>query len=560
MKNLPIGELLKEIGYITEEQIQSALAYQKIHDHMRIGPALIELGYISEKQILIALAQRLNLQTVKIDHYPVDSEAVKLIPRQLAERYGILAVKSNGALLTVITNDPLNFYALEDIRQITEQMLEILLTEQAPLQKAIAYYYTEITAQQAALNANLEPAKEMNREFTGAAIINDENSDAPVIRLIDSLIQKAYSIQASDIHLEPFEDNTMVRMRIDGVIVEYLTLQNSLHPSLIARIKIMSNMDITEKRIPQDGHFRTRVSGEDLNVRVSIIPTVFGEKAVMRLLANNTRIDYSGQFGMNEDAYNRFLPMLDYPHGIIYITGPTGSGKSTTLYMVLERLAKRKVNITTIEDPVEKNIRGVNQTQVNPIAGLTFESGLRSLLRQDPDIIMVGETRDAETAAISVRAAITGHIVLSTLHTNNATASIVRLQDMGIENYLISNSLVGIVAQRLLRKNCPNCHQEMEVTPAERKWLPADVKTVKRGIGCVQCNQTGYLGRIAVHEVVTIDKELRNMIARNATMEEIDQYAIKVQGMQTLQDQALELVRKGQICTEELIKLMFYAA
>ena len=205
LKNLPIGELLKEIGYITEEQIQSALAYQKIHDHMRIGPALIELGYISEKQILIALAQRLNLQTVKIDHYPVDSEAVKLIPRQLAEKYGILAVKTNGALLTVITNDPLNFYALEDIRQITEQMLEILLTEQAPLQKAIAYYYTEITAQQAAHNANLEPFKEMNREFTGAAIINDENSDAPIIRLIDSLIQKAYSIQASDVHLEPFE-------------------------------------------------------------------------------------------------------------------------------------------------------------------------------------------------------------------------------------------------------------------------------------------------------------------------------------------------------------------
>ena len=269
---------------------------------------------------------------------------------------------------------------------------------------------------------------------------------------LNSLLDRGYNTNASDIHIEPFEDKTLVRMRIDGTIVDYVTLQRSLHPSLIARIKIMSNLDIAEKRIPQDGHFRIRLEGENVNVRVSVIPTVFGEKAVLRLLSSNSVIAHADQYGMDIKTYRRFQEMLRSPNGIIYLTGPTGSGKTTTLYMILEHLAKRQVNISTIEDPVEKNLARVNQMQVNNTAGLTFDSGLRALLRQDPDIIMVGETRDAETAAISVRAAITGHLVFSTLHTNNAVSSIVRLVDMGLEPYLIANSLVGVVAQRLVRR------------------------------------------------------------------------------------------------------------
>ncbi len=559
MKNLPLGELLKNLGHITEYQLREVLEYQKIHTNMRIGAALIELGFLTEKQLIQTLAQQLEIKVAEVERMTIDIEAVQLIPIQLAEKYDILGVKLNGNQLTIVTSDPLNFYALEDIRQITEKTLDVQIGERAPLKRAIEYYYSEVTARRAMQTANKTPVVDAGKFFSEAMVITDaETSDAPTIRLIDSLIQRAYTMQASDIHIEPFEDETAVRMRVDGIMIEYMKLQKSLHPSLMARVKIMANLDITEKRLPQDGHFRTRLEREDLNVRVSMIPTVFGEKAVLRLLAKNATIDHSGQFGMNDDAYKRFVPMLDFPNGIVYITGPTGSGKSTTLYMVLEYLARRSVNISTIEDPVEKNIKGINQTQTNPVAGLTFETGLRALLRQDPDVIMVGETRDAETASISIRAAITGHVVFSTLHTNNATSSIVRLRDMGLENYLIANSLVGLVAQRLMRKNCVHCREEFEVTPLERKWLPPGIQHTYRSKGCPSCKNTGFSGRIAVHEVVGIDKELRGMIARNAPMDEVDAYARNVQGMKTLLEQGLDLLRQGIIPYEEVLKLIYY--
>jgi len=559
MKSLRLGELFIELGYITEAQLNEALAYQKKYPTKRIGAILIELKLINETQLVQTLAEKLEIKVAEIDRLNIEMDAVQQIPKQLAEKYGILGIKLNGNVLTIVTNDPLDFYALEDIRQTTEKTLEIQISELQPLRKAIQYYYSEITARKAMQTANQTPVLDSGKFFSEATVITDaETSDAPIIRLIDSLIQRAYTMQASDIHIEPFEDETVVRMRVDGVMIDYMNLQKTLHPSLIARIKIMANLDITEKRLPQDGHFRTRLEREDLNVRVSMIPTVFGEKTVMRLLAKNATIDHSGQFGMNDHAYKHFLPMLDYPNGIVYITGPTGSGKSTTLYMVLEYLAKRKVNISTIEDPVEKSIKGINQTQTNQMAGLTFERGLRALLRQDPDIIMVGETRDAETASISVRAAITGHVVFSTLHTNNATSSIVRLRDMGVENYLIANSLVGLVAQRLMRKNCMNCREEVEVSPSQRKWLPEDLLKIYHSKGCPSCKNTGYAGRIAVHEVVSIDKELRGMIARNAPMDEVDAYARNVQGMKTLLEQGLELLRQGIIPYEEVLKLIYY--
>ncbi|POP31979.1 type II/IV secretion system protein [Lactonifactor longoviformis] len=554
MKNIPIGEVLKEYGYITEEQLQRALAYQKEHREKRLGAILMELGFVTEKQMIQALGQRLGMKTVELSQITVNIEAVEKVPRQLAARYHVLPVDTDGQTLTLVTNDPLNFYGLEDIRQLTGMNQEVLLAELAPLNKAIDYYYAEVNARMAAKDANQSIEEPVIEELE----VEEGGGDVPVIKLLNSLIHRGYQTNSSDIHIEPFEDKTLVRMRMDGTIVDYVTLQRSLHPSLIARIKIISNLDIAEKRIPQDGHFRIKIENENVNVRVSVIPTVFGEKAVLRLLANNSVIDHAGQYGMNDENYTKFRRMLQSPNGIIYLTGPTGSGKTTTLYMVLEELCKKQVNISTIEDPVEKNLTRVNQMQVNTMAGLTFEVGLRALLRQDPDIIMVGETRDAETASISVRSAITGHLVLSTLHTNNAVSSIVRLVDMGLEPYLIANSLVGVVAQRLMRKLCPHCSYEDMLTYEEAALLGTDRKAVRRAKGCNRCNHTGYQGRIAIHEILLIDKEIRRMISAGSAMEEIAAYALKTQGMKTLKTSALELVETGVTTIEELMKVAYY--
>lgn len=347
-------------------------------------------------------------------------------------------------------------------------------------------------------------------------------------------------------------------MRVDGTIVEFVTLKKMLQAPLIARIKILSNLDIAEKRIPQDGHFRVKMEDESLNIRVSLIPTVFGEKAVLRLLSGNAQIDNKKTFGMREADYRAFSEMLQAPNGIIYLTGPTGSGKTTTLYMILESISRQQVNISTIEDPVEKNLPRINQMQVNPVSGLDFESGLRALLRQDPDVIMIGETRDAQTAQISVRAAITGHRVFSTLHTNDAASTIVRLTDMGMEPYLIANSLVGAVAQRLVRKLCPNCRKARETTEEEREMLGEDVRTVYEAVGCPHCGNIGYAGRIAIHEVFRVDREIRRMITSRAAIEEMEDYAMRTQGMRRLKDSALELVKFGVTSIEEMLKIAYY--
>lgn len=556
--NLRIGEVLMERGYITSDQMDKALAYQKEHRDKRVGQILIELGFVTESQVLEALAQRLGLDIVAIGSLTPDLTATALIPRELAERQSLLAVGFEGEQLVVVTNDPLNYFALEEVRQLTGKETLVRLSELAPLQKAIAYYYAEVGAREAANEANLGVAN-AGAEYVQLEESENGDMEAPIVKLLNSLLDRAISTGASDIHIEPFEKNTRVRMRLDGVIVEYVTLERSIHQPLIARIKIMSGLDIAERRLPQDGHFRIRAGGSFVNIRVSILPTVFGEKAVLRVLASAGAIDHAAHFGMDDDSYARFLPMLNSPNGIIYITGPTGSGKSTTLYMVLEYLSHRPVNISTIEDPVEKNVPTVNQTQVNLVAGMTFENGLRALLRQDPDIIMVGETRDGETASISVRAAITGHIVLSTLHTNDAISSIVRLADMGLDRYLIANSLVGIVAQRLMRKVCPHCARKMAATPAEKQLLGRDVEFVTRGTGCTQCSGTGYRGRIAIHEIVSIDREMRRMISRGAEVDELEEYAKRTQNMQFLRDKGVALVREGVTTPEELVKVAYYA-
>ena len=469
------------------------------------------------------------------------------------------AVSVSEGSLEIVTNDPLNYFAFEEVRQLTGCHVVIRLSELGPLQSAIRYYYAEVGAQQAAQTAN-EGFAGSDAELVHIEESESGDPEAPIVKLLSSLLDRAVSTGASDIHIEPFEGKTRVRMRIDGTIVDYVTLERSVHQPLIARIKIMANLDIAERRLPQDGHFRIRAGQEGhVNIRVSLLPTVFGEKAVLRILAAAGHVDHAEHFGMDDDSYARFLPMLNSPNGIIYLTGPIGSGKSTTLYMVLEYLSRRQVNISTVEDPVEQNVPGINQTQVNPVAGLTFESGLRALLRQDPDIIMVGETRDGETAGISVRAAITGHLVLSTLHTNDAVSSVVRLADMGVDRYLIANSLVGLVAQRLMRKVCPHCAREAAVTPQEQALLGRDIRTVRRGAGCMHCNGTGYRGRVAVHEIVAVDRSIRRMISRGAEAEEIEAYAREHQGMKSLREKGLELVREGVTTPEELLRIAYYA-
>ncbi|MCR5205467.1 MAG: GspE/PulE family protein [Lachnospiraceae bacterium] len=553
-QNIRIGDVLQELGYATDEQIQQALAYQKENKGVRMGDALIKLGFITEKQMLKALADRLNYKMINISDITVDVAAVARVPKALAEQYCMMGYAEDDTTYSLLVNDPMNFYGIEDIRQIVGKELDIALTEKSALENSINYYYSEVTAKEAASRAAAASTYQDVVELD----LDNADDDTPIINLFNNLIVHAYNSNVSDIHIEPFEHETHVRMRQDGVIMDFMTLQKGVHNPLIARIKILSDLDIAERRIPQDGHFRTNIDGKNLNVRVSVLPTVFGEKAVLRLLASSATIDHSGTFGMNDFNYNLVADMLRSPNGIIYVTGPTGSGKSTTLYMILAELSKREVNISTIEDPVEKNLPKLNQTQVNNQAGLTFEIGLRALLRQDPDIIMVGETRDSETASISVRAAITGHLVLSTLHTNDAASSVLRLVDMGVEPYMIASSLVGVIAQRLVRKVCTACGEWGEMTENEEAICGRHLPRVMHKRGCTQCNNTGYRGRISIHEILPITKEVRVMVTSGATTEQLKDYALANLGMKTLKQSALELVEQGITTVDELARVSYY--
>lgn len=554
MRNMPIGEMLKEYGYITDDQIKQALAIQKQDRSKKLGQILVELGYITEKEVLDALGKRMGLQIIRLDNFKIDTSAVARIPKQLAVKYNMIAIAEDQGKLTVAMSDPLNFYAVEDVRQTTGMTLEVYLAETQNITKAIDLYYAEVSAKSAAAQANVSvdiPTTQAVQELEDA----DAGDDVPIVKFLNSLLVHGYTTHASDIHIEPFETQTVVRLRTDGMLVDYVTLAASVNKQLIARIKIMSGLDIAERRVPQDGHFRQIIDGYDMNVRVSTLPTVYGEKAVLRYLATNTKLDNMGSYGMNEENYQKMQTILKNPNGIIYITGPTGSGKTTTLYMILDTLAQKPINVSTVEDPVERTLPRINQTQVNVLAGMTFAAGLRALLRQDPDVIMVGETRDGETAEISVRAAITGHLVCSTLHTNDALSSIVRLEDMGVEPYLVANSVVGIVAQRLMRKVCPNCKEEYVPDSVECDAMGAHPAKVVRGKGCHMCNNTGYKGRIAIHEIVVVDKKMRRMIADKVPMDDITAYAVNVQGMTTLKNSALQLVEEGVTTVEEMLKI-----
>lgn len=386
---------------------------------------------------------------------------------------------------------------------------------------------------------------------------NQEMDDTPAVKLWNELLISGYESGASDIHIEPREHQVVIRMRMDGLLTEVMRVEKELHQPLITCAKLMAGMDIAEKRIPQDGHCKMKVKDVELNLRASVVPSIYGETMVLRFLNMETKVDQSERFGMDEENYRKLQKILMRPDGILYITGPTGSGKTTTLYMILDWLKKKPVNIMTIEDPVEKFVDGITQIQINEQANLTFERGLRAILRQDPDIIMIGETRDAKTARISARAAITGHLVLSTLHTKDAAGAIVRMLDLEVEPYMAANSISGIVAQRLARKVCLNCAQEKELEEAEFKRLGLRVRKVRYGAGCEQCNGTGYKGRIAIHEVVLVDKEMRNMIARRCSAEELFEYVKRTQEISTLKDGMIRLVENGISTVDELIRLTY---
>ena len=385
----------------------------------------------------------------------------------------------------------------------------------------------------------------------------EEKDETPAVKLLHELLLCGYENGASDIHLEPQEETLIVRMRVDGLLMEYMRIEKEMHQSLITCAKILAGMDIAEKRLPQDGHCKKVIHGIEMNFRASSVPTIHGEKMVLRFLNMEAKVDRAETFGMSEKNYEKVLEILKRSSGIVYFTGPTGSGKTTTLYMILEWLKKNPVNIMTIEDPVEKNIEGINQIQINEQAGLTFEKGLRAVLRQDPDIIMVGETRDHMTAKISVRAAVTGHLVLSTLHTRDAVGAIVRMLDMEVEPYLAGNSIGGVVAQRLARKICPHCAREKELSKEEAKAHGLSVTTVRYGVGCEVCGGTGYKGRIAIHEVIVIDKEMRKMIADRRSAEEVSEYVERTQEFCTLREEMIGLVEQGVTTVEELVRLTY---
>ena len=555
-KNIKIGDLLKEYGYVNDEQIERALAYQKQYN-VRLGQAIIALGFATEKEVIETLAHKLNLPSISLESTEVDLATVAKLPRNMAEKYSALAIGENGGVINLVINDPLDLYGVEEIWRLLQAPINLIVGGKTDIHNAIGHYYSEVEARSAVGMFDNQAGWDFPEiEEINTVDLGDDTT--PVVSLMNSLLMKSYNSGASDLHLEPYSTYSRVRLRIDGSLVEYANIPKNIHPALIVRLKIMSNLDIAEKRLPQDGHFRMNMGETEFNIRLSTIPTVHGEKAVLRFLFTNTSIDNSGQFGMIEQDYIKFNEILTNPNGIIYITGPTGSGKTTTMYMALERFMKRQINISSIEDPVERNLEGVNQVQVNVMAGLTFQQGLRSLLRQDPDIIMVGETRDAETASISVSAAITGHLVLSTLHTNDALASIVRLEDMGIQPYLVGNSVVGLVAQRLVRKICEYCMEEYEVSDLELITLRdtrENVRSLRRGLGCHVCNQTGYKGRIGIHEIVPITKLMQRMIAEKVPVAQLYDYARKELGMATLRERAKTLAVQGVTSMEEFLKI-----
>lgn len=561
-KKVRLGDLLVQKGIITEEQLSEALKQQK-EKKLMLGEMIVSMGFASQSQINDVLCEHLNIDFVDMREEEPDPQVLSLLDESIMRKYTLVPLRhdnNNAGALQVAMADPMNILAMDDINIITGmQVVPILANAQdinAFLDKAFgqqqAQNIVELYKREQEDN-NKEAEKENNAR-------REEIENAPIVVLINNIIEQAVRQRASDIHIEPMEKTVRVRYRIDGNLKEIMKYDNALLGAITTRLKIMSGMDISEKRKPQDGRITTTVDRREYDIRVSNLPTVYGEKVVMRIASKEGfNVDIS-KLGLTERDRKVFQDILRNPHGIILVTGPTGSGKSTTLYTALSELNTEDVNIITVEDPVEANIDGINQVQVNTKANLTFASALRSILRQDPDIIMIGEIRDSETAEIAVRASITGHLVVSTLHTNSTASSVARLEDMGVESYLIADSMVGIIAQRLMRRLC-ECKKPKEATVEEKQLLGVDTEkscTIYEPCGCKLCNNTGYYGRMGIYEIMKISPAIKRLISKNADAEDIKNQAVK-EGMNTLKMAAANGVKEGITSIAEMIKATYEA-
>lgn len=558
MKNIPVGQYMVNEGIITEEQLNNVLEAKK-NDNVPgkfFGDYIIELGYVTDVQFGQVLAKKLNVPFVDLDNPEtvINIEAVNKIPEQLAKKHNIIAIKITGKRLTVATNDPVNFYIFEDIKVTTGMDVVPVLATKKAIVKAIGKQYSMQNVGNVVESVE-DQFKDLAEEDDGA---DDRINDAPIVKLCTTIIENSFRAGATDIHIEPFKSYTRIRIRVNGDLIELMNVSNVVHNSLITRIKIISGMNIAEKRVPQDGRFSQVVDGTNLDVRVSNLPVVYGEKCVIRILATgDVGVRKITDLGMNDYNYDAFTRCLRVPQGVFLVTGPTGSGKTTTLYAALGELAKPNVNVITVEDPVEKKIDGINQCQINSKAGMTFAAALRSILRQDPDIIMIGEMRDQETAEIAIRAAITGHLVLSTLHTNDAASTVTRLVDMGVAPYMVASSLIGICAQRLVKVLCSECKTPRYSTDEENALMFLDESvTIYDACGCPKCNNTGYTGRTAIHEILIATPEMCSLIANEGKTNEISALA-REQGTKLLRDNVSELVQQGVTTIDELVRVTY---
>lgn len=558
-KKIRIGDVLVAAGAITEEQLQEGLAKQK-ETGRKLGNALVDLGFISNDMLITVLTTQLGIDYIELKGAKIEEKVIHMVPENMVTKYQAIPIEidpDNPNILKVAMADPMDIMAMDDIGLVTNLQVEPMLASEEGIRNAIDKYYGSAQAMEAA-----EAYRQEQQNVLGGGDEeegNEEIDNSPIVLLVKQIIEGGVRQRASDIHIEALENSVRVRYRIDGALKQVMSYDLSILAGITARIKIIGGMDIAEKRKPQDGRITIMVDRREFDVRVSILPTVFGEKTVMRLISKDGLTKPKSALGFDAEQEKVFDNILSNPHGIILVTGPTGSGKSTTLYTSLSELNTEDVNIITVEDPVEANINGINQVQVNNKADMTFAAALRSILRQDPDIIMIGEIRDGETAGIAVQAAITGHLVVSTLHTNSAASTITRLIDMGIESYIAGDAVVGVIAQRLVRRLCTTCKYPRLVEDDERVQLgvPADEEDViiYEPQGCPLCNDTGYSGRIGVYEMMPVSRELQAVIASGATADVIEKQALK-EGMLTLKMGAAKHVLDGITSIAEMNKIV----
>lgn len=558
-RKLRLGDILVKQNVINEDQLQKALELQR-GSGRKLGETMVDEGITTEEAIAHALSDQLNMEYVNLNGVQIPDEVIELVSSSIVKKYSAIPYMydpGNANVLKVAMSDPMDMAAIDDFTIITNMQISPVVATARQIVLCIDRYYSTADVKNAADMYAKE--KEIQFQADEDDVYDDDVNSSPIVQLVKTMIEQAVRQRASDIHIEPMENQVRIRYRIDGALYEKMTYSPRLLAAITARIKIIGGMDISEKRKPQDGRITQVVDRQEFDIRVSILPTVYGEKTVMRLTSKTGLTREKSQLGFNKEELKQFDHILKNPHGIILVTGPTGSGKSTTLYTALSELNQEDVNIITVEDPVEANIDGINQVHVNAKANLTFASALRSILRQDPDIIMIGEIRDGETAGIAVQASITGHLVVSTLHTNSAAGTIGRLIDMGIESYLLADAIVGIMAQRLVRRLCPQCRKKVLASSEQKEMLLVDDKEelyIYEPCGCVQCDNTGYKGRIGVYEIMEISPALKPIISRKGSAEEIKQVALR-EGMHTLRMSATRYVIEGITSINEMVRVSF---